>query len=61
VGKTYVWDVSVADPDLCRFNVLSHPKCTSAIRQTGVSRNGDTIICVCDDGSVWRWDRQQHK
>ncbi len=58
VGKTYVWDVGVSDPDSCRFNILSHPKCTTAIRQTAVSRDGGTIVCVCDDGSIWRWDRQ---
>ncbi len=57
VGKTYVWDLDVEDPTDARFAVLGHPKCTSAIRQTSLSKNGNVLICVCDDGTIWRWDR----
>ena len=58
VGKTYVWDMDTDDPASCRFAVLSNPKCTSAIRQTSLSREGNILICACDDGTIWRWDRQ---
>jgi len=58
VGKTYLWDMDTDDPALCRFTVLSNPKCTSCIRQTSLSREGNILICVCDDGTIWRWDRQ---
>ena len=58
VGRTYVWDLDVAEPAMITYSVLSHPKCTSAIRQTSLSRTGDTLISVCDDGTVWRWDRE---
>ena len=58
VGKTYLWDMDTDDPAQCRYTVLSHPKCTSAIRQTSLSRDGDVLICACDDGTIWRWDRQ---
>lgn len=58
IGKTYVWDLDVDDPADVRYNVLSHPKCTSAIRQTSLSREGNVLICVCDDGTIWRWDRK---
>jgi len=57
VGRTYVWDLDVGEPGLINYSVLSHPKCTAAIRQTSLSKTGDTLICVCDDGTVWRWDR----
>lgn len=59
VGKTYLWDLDVDDPAHIRYSVLAHPKCTSAIRQTSLSRFGNVLICVCDDGTIWRWDRQQ--
>lgn len=58
VGKTYVWDLDVNDPAQARFSILSHPKCTTAIRQTGISRDGSVLVTVCDDGTLWRWDRQ---
>ena len=57
IGKTYLWDLDVDDPAHSRYSVLAHPKCTSAIRQTSLSRDGNILICVCDDGSIWRWDR----
>ena len=58
VGRTYIWDMDVAEPSLIKYSVLSHPKCISAIRQTSLSKNGNILICVCDDGTVWRWDRE---
>ncbi len=57
IGKTYVWDLDVEDPVASRYIVLSHPKCITAIRQTALSRNGNVLLCVCDDASVWRWDK----
>jgi len=57
IGKTYVWDLDVEDPNTSRYLVLTHPKCNSAIRQTALSRNGSVLLCVCDDATVWRWDR----
>ncbi|XP_065342070.1 polycomb protein eed-A [Cloeon dipterum] len=58
VGRTYVWQFDQADePGQARCHQLQHPKCTTAIRQTSLSRDGQVLVCVCDDGSVWRWDR----
>ena len=57
VGKTYVWDLETDDPIRTRHIVLTHPKCTTAVRQTALSRNGHVLLTVCDDATVWRWDR----
>ncbi|XP_065179742.1 polycomb protein EED-like [Sycon ciliatum] len=62
VGKVFVWDLLDVDPTKPRSNkpaVLSHPKCTTAVRQTAFSQDGSVLVCVCDDGSVWRWDRKK--
>lgn len=55
-GKTYLYDLKVAEPSQIRASVLSHPKCVSPIRQTAFSRDGSVLICVCDDATIWRWD-----
>ncbi|GIY92913.1 polycomb protein EED [Caerostris extrusa] len=57
VGKAYVWDLDVEDPGMARCTVLTHAKCNSPIRQTSLNKDGSVLLCVCDDGSVWRWDR----
>lgn len=56
-GKTYVWEMDTTDPALTKSYVLVHPKCVTAIRQTAISREGQVLVCVCDDGTIWRWDR----
>ncbi|KAK2186830.1 hypothetical protein NP493_187g00037 [Ridgeia piscesae] len=57
VGRVFVWDIDVDDSAQVRCTVLSHPKCTCAIRQTTLSRDGSVIVCVCDNATMWRWDR----
>ncbi|XP_018793365.1 PREDICTED: polycomb protein esc [Bactrocera latifrons] len=56
-GKTYVWELDNSDPNLTKCSTLVHPKCTNAIRQASFSKDGAILICVCDDGTIWRWDR----
>ncbi|XP_059153867.1 polycomb protein EED-like [Physella acuta] len=57
VGHIFVWDLEVDDPTQTRFTKLSHHKCNSAIRQTALSKDGNIMLAVSDDGSIWRWDR----
>lgn len=59
VGRIFVWDIDVDDPALAKCTVLTHQKCYSAIRQTCFSPDCDTILAVCDDGTIWRWDKQK--
>ncbi|XP_076176869.1 polycomb protein EED isoform X2 [Ptiloglossa arizonensis] len=58
VGKTYVWDLEVEEPGQARCYSLQHPRCTAPIRQTSLSRDGSVLLCVCDDATVWRWNRE---
>ncbi|XP_053971344.1 polycomb protein EED-like isoform X2 [Hylaeus volcanicus] len=58
VGKTYVWDLEVDEPGQARCYSLQHPRCTVPIRQTSLSRDGSVLLCVCDDATVWRWNRE---
>jgi len=56
VGKIYLY--SLEDPSLCKPQILSHSRCNSAIRQISFDINAKVLIAVCDDGTIWRWDKQ---
>lgn len=53
-GKVYVWELQTSPPNL--LAKLSYSQCKSPIRQTAMSFDGSTILCCCEDGSIWRWD-----
>ncbi|EFJ32504.1 hypothetical protein SELMODRAFT_143777 [Selaginella moellendorffii] len=53
-GKVVVWDLQSSPPGFVAK--LSHSQCKSPIRQTATSVDGSTILCCCEDGSIWRWD-----
>jgi polycomb protein EED len=57
-GRTYVWDVDADDFDHYKLIVLQHPKLSSAVRQTALSNDGSILICVADDSTIWRWERE---
>lgn len=57
VGKVFVWDLDVCDPTQAKSYTLQHTRCTTAVRQTSLSRDGGVLLCVCDDGTIWRWDK----
>lgn len=56
-GRIWVWDLETEEPRQIRGVQLSHAKCTSAVRQTSWSADGRMLVGVCDDGTIWRWDR----
>lgn len=56
-GRIWVWDLETEEPRQIRGVQLSHAKCTSAVRQTSWSWDGRMLVGVCDDGTIWRWDR----
>lgn len=56
-GKVFLWELNQPDPALIPSTILSHPKCTSAVRQTTFSQDGKILVYVCDDGTIWRYDR----
>lgn len=57
-GKINVFDLDTDVPMNKRSN-LTHLKCNSAVRQASFSRDGEILIAVCDDGSIWRWDKKK--
>ncbi|XP_072019248.1 polycomb protein EED-like [Amphiura filiformis] len=57
VGKVFVWDLDVDDPTKARVTKLAHANCQAAIRQTAFNRDGSVLLCITDDGCIWRWDR----
>lgn len=57
VGKVYVWDLDVDEPGLAKSYSFQNQKCAVPIRQTTLSRDGSILLCVCDDGTIWRWNR----
>ncbi|KAK8651806.1 hypothetical protein V6N13_141388 [Hibiscus sabdariffa] len=53
-GKIFVWELQSSPPVLIAR--LSHAQSKSPIRQTAMSFDGSTILCCCEDGTIWRWD-----
>lgn len=57
-GKVFLWDLDKIDSSKVKCIPLVNVRCVSSIRQTAFSREGNILICVCDDATIWRWDLQ---
>ncbi|KAM7353273.1 polycomb protein esc [Cochliomyia hominivorax] len=57
-GKVYVWELDPSDPKHTHTSTLNNIRCTSIVRQTAFSRDANILVWVCDDGTVWRWNRK---
>jgi polycomb protein EED len=57
-GKIFLFDLDT-DVPINNFSTLSHEKCISCVRQIAFSRSGNILVAVCDDGTIWRWDRKE--
>lgn len=57
IGKVYVWDLDLEDPTQSKPIILTHPKCYTPIRQISFTRDGNTMLAVSDNATIWRWDR----
>ncbi|RWS24034.1 Polycomb protein eed-like protein [Leptotrombidium deliense] len=56
-GEIYIWDINVQNPFQTQKALLEHPKCRGTVRQITLTNDGSTLLCVCSDSSIWRWDR----
>ncbi|XP_063696248.1 polycomb protein EED [Culicoides brevitarsis] len=58
VGHVFVWDMDASDdPRNVKSCCLIHPQCKTAVRQTTFSKDGSILVFVCEDGTIWRYDR----
>ncbi|XP_065056988.1 polycomb protein eed-B-like [Rhopilema esculentum] len=57
-GKIFLWDLDVNQPANAKCVSLTYPKCTTTIRQICFNKDASVLIATCDDGTVWRWDKQ---
>ncbi|CAD7700744.1 unnamed protein product [Ostreobium quekettii] len=58
-GKIYTWDMEAA-PEQLQLKLV-HKDCKSVVRQTAVSFDGSVIVASCEDGTIWRWDKEPSK
>lgn len=54
VGETFVWSLDCENPT--KYTILKHAQCTATIRETAFSPDGQILICVCDDNTLFRWN-----
>uniref|UniRef100_A0A1A9WA11 Polycomb protein esc n=1 Tax=Glossina brevipalpis TaxID=37001 RepID=A0A1A9WA11_9MUSC len=57
-GKVLIWELDSIDPRHAHSYTLNNIQCTSIIRKTSFSRDANVLVWVCDDATVWRWNRK---
>lgn len=57
-GTCFVWNIDddYAEHPTSRQATLYLPQCRHSIRQTAFSADGNTLVYVCDNSTIWRWD-----
>ena len=58
VGKIFLYNLEGDHPSMQKPQVLMNNRCNSAIRQMSFNVNAKLLVAVCDDGTIWRWDKQ---
>ena len=59
VGKIFIWDLWSGYQNK-PHHTLTHAKMLSQCRQCSFSPNGDVLIAVYDDSTVWRFDYRNY-
>lgn len=54
-GRTVLWRINEDDSEHAMH--LKHKECTATVRATAFSRDCKTLISVCNDGSIWKWNK----
>lgn len=55
-GRIHIFDID--DPQGTPVACLAHPQAKSPVRHLAFSPDGKILVAVCDDSTVWRWDRE---
>lgn len=59
-GKINIFNISNdASPQHNRKSSLVHFRSTSTIRDISFSADSEILIAVCDNGTIWRWNKTQ--
>ena len=59
VGKIFIWDLWSGYQNK-PHHTLTHQKMLAQCRQCSFSPNGDVLIAVFDDATVWRFDYRNY-
>lgn len=55
-GRVFLWDTDAVTPH-AKFRVKRPPGKDNTVRQTALSHDGSILLFSCDDGTIWRFDR----
>jgi len=55
IGEIKIWKIC-SSPQKRHFANLTHQHCTSTIRMVSFSPDGNSLVAVCDDATIWKWD-----
>eukprot|EP00041_Stephanoeca_diplocostata_P007086 m.97688 g.97688 ORF g.97688 m.97688 type:complete len:454 (+) comp16725_c0_seq1:172-1533(+) len=56
-GKVFLWDLKSQRVARNSRITIESRKCKTPVRQIAMNKDASVIVYVCDDGTVWRWDK----